>query len=78
MAALNRFLSRLGERGLPFFKLLKKQDKFKWSQETADALENLKEHLQSPPVLTAPMLGEEMFLYIAATTQVVSTTIVVE
>ena len=78
MAALNRFLSRLGERGLPFFKLLKKQDKFKWSQEAADALENLKEHLQSPPVLTAPMLGEEMFLYIAATTQVVSTTIVVE
>src|SRR6185369_5832128 len=28
MAALNRFLSRLGERGLPFFKILKKQDKF--------------------------------------------------
>jgi hypothetical protein len=28
MAALNRFVSRLGERGLPFFKLLKCQDKF--------------------------------------------------
>ena len=28
MAALNRFLSKHGERGLPFFKLLKKQDKF--------------------------------------------------
>ena len=28
MAALNRFMSRLGERGLPFFKLLKRQDKF--------------------------------------------------
>jgi hypothetical protein len=28
MAALNRFISRLGERGLPFFKLLKCQDKF--------------------------------------------------
>jgi hypothetical protein len=27
MAALNRFISRLGERGLPFFKLLKCQDK---------------------------------------------------
>jgi hypothetical protein len=26
MAALNRFISRLGERGLPFFKLLKCQD----------------------------------------------------
>jgi hypothetical protein len=28
MAALNRFISRLGERELPFFKLLKCQDKF--------------------------------------------------
>jgi hypothetical protein len=28
MAALNRFISRLGERRLPFFKLLKRQDKF--------------------------------------------------
>jgi len=29
MAALHRFLSRLGERGLPFFKLLKQKDKFR-------------------------------------------------
>jgi hypothetical protein len=28
MAALSRFISRLGIRGLLFFKLLKKQDKF--------------------------------------------------
>jgi hypothetical protein len=28
MAALSRFISRLGVRGLPFFKLLKEQDKF--------------------------------------------------
>jgi hypothetical protein len=28
MAALNRFISKLGERGLPFFKLLKHQEKF--------------------------------------------------
>ena len=78
MAALNRFLSKLGERGLPFFKLLKKQDKFRWSQEAANALEDLKQHLQSPPILTAPMPGEELLLYIAATTHVVSTAIVVE
>ena len=31
MAALNRFISRLGEKGLPFFKLLKKIDKFEWT-----------------------------------------------
>jgi hypothetical protein len=28
MATLSRFISRLGVKGLPFFKLLKKQDKF--------------------------------------------------
>ena len=78
MAALNRFLSRLRERGLSFFMLLKKQDKFRWSQEAADALEDLKQHLQSPPILTASLPGEEFSLYIAATTHVVSTTSVVE
>jgi hypothetical protein len=33
MAALNRFISRLGERGLLFFKLLKLHDKFQWTEE---------------------------------------------
>jgi hypothetical protein len=28
MAALSRFISRLGEKGMPFHKLLKKVDKF--------------------------------------------------
>jgi hypothetical protein len=31
--ALNKFVSRLGERGLPFFKLLKHQEKFMWTLE---------------------------------------------
>jgi hypothetical protein len=31
IAALNRFISKLGERGLPFFKLLRHQEKFVWS-----------------------------------------------
>ena len=42
------------------------------------ALENLKHHLQSPPILTAPLPDEELLLYIAATTHVVSTAIIVE
>jgi hypothetical protein len=28
MAALSHFISRLGERGMPFYKLLKKVDRF--------------------------------------------------
>jgi hypothetical protein len=78
MVALNRFISRLGERGLPFFKLLKFQDKFQWMKEAERALQELKQHLQSPPVLTAPLPGEDLLLYIAATTHVVSSAIIVE
>jgi hypothetical protein len=36
MAALSRFISRLGEKALPFFKLLKASEKFIWLKE-ADA-----------------------------------------
>jgi ribonuclease HI len=42
------------------------------------ALQDLKHHLQSPPILTAPLLGEDLLLYIAATTHVVSSAIIVE
>jgi hypothetical protein len=78
MAALNRFISQFGESGLSFFKLLKHQDKFQWMKEAERALQDLKHHLRSPPVLTAPLPGEDLLLYIAATTHVVSSAIVVE
>jgi hypothetical protein len=37
MAALGRFISKLGEKGLPFFKLLKKADKFVLDNEAQKA-----------------------------------------
>jgi len=58
--------------------LLKGQEKFKWTDEANTALEDLKHHLESPPILTAPTEGEDLFLYIVATTHVVSTATVVE
>jgi hypothetical protein len=47
-------------------------------EEAERALQDLKQHLQSPPVLRAPQPGEDLLLYIAATTHVVSSAIVVE
>jgi hypothetical protein len=41
-------------------------------------LEDLKHHLLSPTILTAPQPGENLLLYIAATTHVFSTAIMVE
>jgi dsDNA-binding SOS-regulon protein len=78
MAALNRFISKLGERELPFFKLLKHQEKFVWTPEADQALAQLKDFLSKPPVRTAPRKKEQLPLYLAANTHVVSTAIVVE
>jgi hypothetical protein len=78
MATLSRFISRLSEKGLPFFKLLKASEKFAWSKEADVAFTQLKKFLTSPPVLTAPQKDNVLFLYVAATDHVVSTVIVVE
>jgi hypothetical protein len=78
MAALNKFISKLGERGPPFFQLLKHQEKFAWTPEADQALSQLKDFLSKPLVLTAPRKKEQLLLYLAATTHVVSTAIVVE
>jgi hypothetical protein len=78
MAALGRFISKLGEKGLPFFKLLKKADKFIWDDEAQKDFEALKESLTTPPVMTPPIPKETLLLYISATTNVVSTVLVAE
>jgi hypothetical protein len=78
MAALGRFISKLGEKGLPFFNLLKKADKFVWDEEAQKAFEALKESLTTPPVMTPLVRGKTLLLYIFATTNVVSTVLVAE
>jgi hypothetical protein len=54
LAALSRFISQLGTRRLPFFKLLKKQGKFQWTHEAQEAFEDLKKYLTLPPTLVGP------------------------
>jgi hypothetical protein len=78
LAALSRFIARLGECILPLYKLMKKSDHFTWTPEAQEALDSLKNILKSPPILAAPTTEEPMLLYISATTQVVSATLVVE
>jgi hypothetical protein len=78
LAALSRFISRLGEKGLPLYRLLKKHERFSWTTEAQDALDKLKASLTRAPILTPPQDGEPLYLYVAATTQVVSAVIVVE
>jgi hypothetical protein len=78
VAALSRFVSRLGEKALPLYRLLRKADKFVWTEEADAAFEDLKRVLSTAPVLAAPRPREPMLLYIAATNRVVSAVVVVE
>jgi hypothetical protein len=70
---LSRFISRLGEKGL-----LMKHERFSWTAEAQEALDKLKASLTHAPILTPPQDDEPLYLYVAATTQVVSVVIVVE
>jgi ribonuclease HI len=78
LAALSRFISRLGEKGLPLYRLLRKTERFTWTPKAEEALRNLKALLTNAPILVPPAAGEALLIYVAATTQVVSAAIVVE
>jgi hypothetical protein len=78
LAALSRFVSRLGERGLPLYRLLRKVECFTWTPKVEEALGNLKALLTNAPILVPPAAGEALLIYVAATTQVVSAAIMVE
>ena len=78
IAALSRFISRLGEKALPLYRLLQRTDHFEWTDAVTAGLEKIKTLLASNPILATPGVGEPMLLYISATHQVVSTVLIVE
>jgi hypothetical protein len=78
LAALSRFISRLGKKALPLYRLLKKLEHFSWTLKVEEALTKLKAMLSNSPILVPPATGEPLLLYVAATTQVVSAVLVVE
>ncbi|KAL0319786.1 UNVERIFIED_CONTAM: Pro-Pol polyprotein [Sesamum radiatum] len=72
LAALNRFISRSSDKGLPFFKVLKKIENFQWTPQCQEAFEKLKGYLTSLPLLTKPVEGEHLYLYLATSQGAVS------
>jgi hypothetical protein len=78
MVVLSRFISKLGERGMLFYKLLYKADGFQWDDQAAAAFIELKQYLKSLPTLISPQPDEILLLYVVATDAVVSTIIAIE
>jgi hypothetical protein len=78
ITALSRFISKFGERDMPFFKLLQKADEFQWDDQAVAAFIELKQYLKFLPTLVPPKPDDVLLLYVAATDAVVSTVIVVK
>jgi hypothetical protein len=78
LATLSRFISRLDKKGLPLYRLLKKHKRFSRTVEAQEALGKLKVTLAHALILTPPQGSEPLYLYVAATTQVVSAVVVVK
>ncbi|XP_034197876.1 uncharacterized protein LOC117613376 [Prunus dulcis] len=76
--ALNRFLSRSTDKCRPFFKALKKGQRDKWDEECEVAFQNLKTYLTSPPMLSKPVPGEDLFVYLAVSNSAISSALIRE
>ena len=76
IAALNRFVSRVTEKCLPFFKTLKWT--FAWTDECEAAFQELKRYLSNPPLLSLSKEGESLQLYLAVSSTAVSAALIRE
>ena len=76
VAALNRFMLRATNKCLPFFRMLKKS--FEQTAKCQQAFEDLKAYLSSPPLLNPSKRREELFVYLAVSSTIVSAALVRE
>nr|GEY93226.1 reverse transcriptase domain-containing protein [Tanacetum cinerariifolium] len=81
LASLNRFLSKLAEKSLPLFQILKKcikKSDFRWTAKAKQAFQQLKQHLSDLHLLVAPRPQEELIMYLSATHGAISAVLMTE
>ncbi|KAJ9558912.1 hypothetical protein OSB04_013526 [Centaurea solstitialis] len=78
VAALNRFISRSSDKCHLFYNVLRKNQGFLWNDNHEKALQDLKQYMTSPPLLTKPVEGESLQLYLAVTSHATSAVLVRE
>ena len=82
VVALTRFISRSLDKCLPFFDLLKGNKRFEWNDECSDersaAFKELKSYLSSPHILSKPIDGEPLYLYMAVSEHAVNLVLIRE
>ena len=74
IATLNRFVSKVTDKCLPFFKTLKQA--FAWTEECEATFQELKHYLSNPPLLSSSKEGENLYLYLAVSATTVSAALI--
>ncbi|KAJ9544403.1 LOW QUALITY PROTEIN: hypothetical protein OSB04_024110 [Centaurea solstitialis] len=74
VAALNRFISRSSDKCHLFYN----NKGFDWTEAHEEALQSLKKYMSNPPLLTKPIEGESLQLYLAVSNNAVSAVLVRE
>ncbi|KAJ9552535.1 hypothetical protein OSB04_016580, partial [Centaurea solstitialis] len=78
VATLTRFISRSSDKCHLFYNVLRKNQGFSWTDEHEKALQELKQYMTSPPLLTKPVEGESLQLYLAVSKNATSAVLVRE
>jgi hypothetical protein len=78
IATLNRFMAKIAEWSLPFFKVLRGSGTFEWGLEQQEAFEALKEYTQKLLTLASPQPDQPLVLYVLAMHTAISRTLVQE
>ena len=76
IVALNRFVLKVTDKCLPFFRTLRKS--FEWTDECQMAFDNLKAYLSSPPLLSPSKPREKLYLYLVVSQAAISATLIRE
>lgn len=76
LITLNNFFSKMIDRNLSFFKILRGAKRFKWSPKCEKAFTKLMEYLIKPSLFFKPKLEKGLFLYLAISLTMVSTTLI--
>ena len=76
MAALNRFVSKVTDKCLPFFRVLRKA--FEWTDECQQAFKDLKTCLASTSLLGLSKPREKLYLYLGVSPHAVSSALIRE
>ncbi|KAK0606812.1 hypothetical protein LWI29_004626 [Acer saccharum] len=79
LASLNRFIAKSTDRCLPFFKALKKGKGVEWNEDCKkafQAFQALKEYLGRAPLLSKPVTGEILYMYLSVSEAATSSVLV--